>query len=142
MKKTILSGAFIFLILSCASNETSAVVDVNPQASTEEVAQQQPAKVSADVSAEEFKKLMTEKPGQLIDVRTPQEFESGNIEGAKNIDFYSADFSEQLDQLDKTKPVYVYCKSGGRSGQAKEILTEKGFTTVYNLIGGYSNWKF
>lgn len=141
MKKIILSGAFIFLILSCASNETSAVDELTQQDSPE-ITQQQVAKVSADVSADEFKKLLTEKPGQLIDVRTPQEFASGSIEGAENIDFYSADFSEQLDKLDKTKPVYVYCKSGGRSGQAKAMLTEKGFTTVYNLIGGYSNWKF
>src|SRR5690554_1116965 len=55
---------------------------------------------------------------QLIDVRTPKEFESGRIIGAKHHHIYDKDFREQVSYLDKNKPVYVYCKAGGRSHEA------------------------
>ncbi len=132
--KTIFYVLFSLVIISCASNETT-------QESETPSTEQQQTKTIKDLSADEFKKEMTKNPGQLVDVRTPEEFASGNIEGALNINFYDADFNEQLNQLDKTKPVYIYCKSGGRSGQAKSILEDKGFTQVYNLIGGYKGWK-
>ena len=50
------------------------------------------------------------------------------------------DFASQVEKLDKTKPVFVYCKRGGRSASAAEILKEKGFTKVYNLDGGITAW--
>ncbi|MBX7226000.1 MAG: rhodanese-like domain-containing protein [Chitinophagales bacterium] len=81
------------------------------------------------------------KNEQLIDVRTPEEFASGHLQNAVNINFYSSDFKEQLEKLDKTKPVMVYCKSGGRSGKAAIILKELGFTIVYNLADGVEGWK-
>ncbi|MFV0572277.1 MAG: rhodanese-like domain-containing protein [Xanthomarina gelatinilytica] len=55
---------------------------------------------------------------QIIDVRTPEEFQEGHIEGALNIDFYSEDFEKEFHKLDKEQPVYLYCRSGYRSNQS------------------------
>lgn len=78
---------------------------------------------------------------QVVDVRTREEFEGGYIPGAKLIDFYAEDFSRQLDQLDPGKPVFVYCKGGGRSAQAAQQMKQKGFKTVYDLKGGFMAWE-
>ena len=78
---------------------------------------------------------------QILDVRTPEEFQSGHIATAKNINIYDADFKTQLKKLDKEKPVFVYCKVGGRSAKAAKILQELGFTTVYDLEGGMLAWE-
>ena len=98
--------------------------------------------VSEDVTAEEFKALIDKNNGILLDVRTKDEVASGMIKNAINLDYYSATFKDDVAKLDKNKPVYVYCRSGGRSGGAKKILTSIGFKTVYNLKGGYSNWPY
>ncbi|OIQ36787.1 MAG: hypothetical protein BM555_02040 [Crocinitomix sp. MedPE-SWsnd] len=94
-----------------------------------------------DLENEEFNSLLAETNGFLLDVRTPEEFEAGNIEGSVNINFYDENFEEQLDSLDTMTPVFVYCKAGGRSAQARDILVEKDFIEVYNLSGGFSNWS-
>jgi rhodanese-related sulfurtransferase len=78
---------------------------------------------------------------QLIDVRTPEEFSEGHIENAKNINIMENDFDAQVATLDKTKPVMVYCKSGGRSAKASARLKELGFTTITDLEGGITNWN-
>lgn len=78
---------------------------------------------------------------QLIDVRTPEEFSEGHIENAKNINIMGDDFDAQVAALDKTKPVMVYCKSGGRSAKASARLKELGFTTITDLEGGITNWN-
>lgn len=77
---------------------------------------------------------------QIIDVRTPQEYSTGYITGARNINFYDKDFKAQLESLDKTQPVFVYCKVGGRSAQAAKQLQESGFTKIYDLEGGMLSW--
>ena len=102
--------------------------------------QQKQEVIVKDVHVIEFAELVNKGEGQLLDVRTPEEWSEGIIKGALKINFFEANFSEQLNNLDKTKPVYVYCKSGGRSGKASNQLRNKGFT-VYNLIGGISAWK-
>lgn len=94
---------------------------------------------SVDVTA--FKKLITEYKVQLLDVRTPLEYQLRNIEGAMLIDFYASDFEKQIDaQLDVSIPVAIYCRSGVRSVDAGILLVEKGFT-VYNLRDGIISWK-
>lgn len=89
-----------------------------------------------------FKSKLENSPGiNLLDIRTPEELaENGSIEGAQNIDFYSADFEEQMNAMDREKPVMLYCKSGGRSGEAAALLKELGFKQVYDLNGGYDAW--
>ena len=77
----------------------------------------------------------------LIDVRTPQEFASGHLENAVNINYFDSDFNEQFKTLDKNKAVYLYCKSGRRSANAAEKLEDMGFVKIYDLEGGVVNWQ-
>ncbi len=93
------------------------------------------------LNATQFEKQQTVEEGLLLDVRTASEFEEGHIAGAQNIDFLQDSFKSNTDQLDKDKPVYVYCKSGGRSAKAVEVLREQGFTKIYELDGGYTAWN-
>jgi rhodanese-related sulfurtransferase len=78
---------------------------------------------------------------QLVDVRTPKEYNEGFIKNAKNIDYFSDDFKENMKEFDKEKPLYLYCRSGGRSGKASKILKELGFKEIYDLKGGYLAWS-
>jgi len=75
--------------------------------------------------------------GILIDVRTPQEYKSGHLDHAVNIDWFAKDFAERVQTMDKEKPVFVYCKKGGRSSQAARVLDSLGFKKVFDLEGGY-----
>ena len=93
--------------------------------------------VSKVVDVTTFKKEITNKNIQLIDVRTPEEYSEGHIQGAILIDFFSEDFKTNLNKLDKKRPVYVYCKSGGRSGKTSEVLADMGFTKIVDLEGGF-----
>ncbi|UKN01071.1 rhodanese-like domain-containing protein [Paracrocinitomix mangrovi] len=103
--------------------------------------QQQKAQVCKRVKKEEFKaKMNSLKNYQLIDIRTAGEFKRGTIEGAKNIDFYSSNFTTQISQLDKSEPVLIFCQSGGRSAQALQKFKSLGFSYVLELEGGYGNW--
>jgi len=77
----------------------------------------------------------------VLDVRTKQEVDQGLISGAVNIDFLQKDFAERISELDKNQTILVYCKVGGRSGKAADLLVGKGFKHVYNLEGGYDLWK-
>ncbi|GCC51531.1 rhodanese-like domain-containing protein [Chryseotalea sanaruensis] len=88
----------------------------------------------------EFKEKFTGTASAvLVDVRTPGEFSSGTIKGAKNIDFMSSSFKEQFLKLDKNKEYFLFCRSGNRSGQACNILSKEGYK-VYNLDGGIGAW--
>lgn len=97
--------------------------------------------ITQNVNAAEFHKLYTEKGGQMLDVRTEGEMESGYIPNAVNIDFYSNSFEERLKGLDKSKPVFVYCAVGGRSGKAMKMMEDLNFVEVYNLSGGFPTWE-
>ncbi len=78
---------------------------------------------------------------QLIDIRTPNEFFNGYIENAKNIDVYNPNFKNEISKLDKTKELYIYCRSGNRTGKISKKLEAMGFIKVYDLKGGINNWK-
>ena len=93
------------------------------------------------VTPEEMKELSQLEDVQLIDVRTPEEYVEGYIEGFRNIDFYSETFQDDIEKLDKSKPIIVYCRSGGRSGKCSKLMQEKGFTKIYDLDGGITKWK-
>lgn len=78
----------------------------------------------------------------LLDVRTEEEVEQGQIPGALNIDIYKGqEFVEELEKLDKSKNYYVYCRSGARSAQACTVMDQMGFNKTYNLLGGFSKWN-
>ena len=89
----------------------------------------------------DFEEAISNKDVQLLDVRTASEFTTGHLSHAMQADWLdSAQFRERVSALDKSKPVYTYCLSGGRSGQAMNWLRQNGFT-AYNLAGGINAWK-
>ena len=98
-------------------------------------------KVAKDVSVKEFAKLVASGKGTILDVRTPGEVAKGAIKGSINLDFFDDNFESKLDQLDKKKPVYVYCAAGGRSAKAVELMQGMGFTNLHNLTEGYTGWS-
>ena len=77
----------------------------------------------------------------VLDIRTPEEYAAGYVEDAINMDYYAADFEQQLDKLDKNQTYLVYCRTANRSGQAMPIFEELGFKTVYNMLGGIVAWQ-
>lgn len=119
------SKFFILLIsisiLSCKGQTSKDIKDIDPKTFSEKINQTPNA--------------------QVIDVRTPEEYKSEHIDKALNIDWLGDSFDTSVAKLDKSKPVFVYCKSGGRSAKASVKLAELGFTTIYNLQGGIMKWN-
>ena len=76
----------------------------------------------------------------LVDVRTNDEYNSGYIENSINIDYFSDDFSENVEKLDKNIPIVLYCRSGKRSSKSANKLSKLGFKEIYNLQGGILDW--
>lgn len=89
----------------------------------------------------EFSENVAGNNVQLIDVRTPKEYKAGHLKNAQNIHLYDKDFEQRIDKLDKNKPVFVYCKVGGRSAEAVEIMQAKGFKNITELKGGIDAWQ-
>lgn len=94
------------------------------------------------VTPEEMQTLMELEDVQLVDVRTAQERVNGFIKNSQNIDFNSPTFDKDIEKLDKSKPVILYCHSGGRSQQCAEKLKDAGFVMIYDLKGGITQWRF
>ena len=99
------------------------------------------SQIVENISPEEFKKRINKNDGIIIDVRTPMEFYSSHINDASNIDFYSEAFIQKLKVVRKDVPIYVYCRSGGRSSSAARKMEDMGFVKVYNLVGGIKAWN-
>lgn len=96
-----------------------------------------------NLDTDEFATLLQDKADgvQLLDVRTPQEYAEGHLEGATNIDIFDPHFLTVAEKtLDKSKPVAVYCRSGRRSADTANLLAANGYT-VYNLTGGILSWQ-
>ena len=97
-----------------------------------------------DISAQEAWELVQDNRGNpdfiILDVRTPEEYDAGHIEGAIMIDFNAGNFREEVDKLDKDKDYLVYCRSGNRSGQAVAIMEELGFLEICHMNGGMLEW--
>ncbi len=81
-----------------------------------------------------------QSPGTvIIDVRTPEEFNSGHVQGALNIPVESPDFAAQVGALDPTSTYAIYCRSGNRSAVATAEMATMGFVNVYDLDGGFTD---
>ncbi|WP_378177314.1 rhodanese-like domain-containing protein [Aquimarina sp. SS2-1] len=115
---------FSILLLNCkdANNKDAAVVEL--------------------ITVEEMDSLLEMEKVQLIDVRTPNEYAEGHIEGAINIDFSDENFETLISEVDKSKPVAVYCGRGGRSNKCSSYMKKAGFTKIYDLDGGITEWKY
>ena len=92
------------------------------------------------MTADDFARHIAPQDVQLVDVRTPQEYAEGHIKGAVNIDVRSREFLGNIQRLDKTRPVAVYCRSGVRSAAAAQQLLGQGFS-VADLQGGIMAWQ-
>ncbi len=115
----------IAILFSCKENNLAA----------------QKTKVVEKITTIDFKSKIEHETVQLIDVRTPREYNEGHIANAKNVNFYDANFYTQMNTLNKDKPLYIYCRSGGRSGKAATKLSDAGFALVYDLKDGFAGWK-
>ena len=97
-----------------------------------------------EVTSEEAFNLIQENHGNpdfiILDVRTPSEFHDGHIEGGLSIDVNQPSFSEELEQLDRNATYLVYCRSGNRSRTALAVMDDLGFTRVYHLTNGITEW--
>lgn len=101
-----------------------------------------PAEAHSSVSANRFKAIIdSNTPGTVIlDIRTPEEYASGHIKGAVNIDFYQPDFRSKLANLDKALTYLIYCRSGNRTSVAMSLMEKYGFKRVVNLENGIIEW--
>ena len=117
--KNILSVVSVVLLFSCQGQNTDII---------------------RNVDAVRFNQLIYQKEGIIIDVRTPEEFQSGHLKDASNIDYYSDDFSKKINLVQRDVPIYLYCRSGGRSSSAAKKMLKLGFKEVYNLNDGISSW--
>ena len=107
---------------------------------TTQTSQAQQPNVAKDITVQEFDK-MDVSAYHLVDVRTPQEYAQGHIEGSVNIDWNGPGFMEKMDELSKDKGVILYCRSGGRSASAMKKLSGSGYTELYNVLGGYMQYE-
>ena len=90
----------------------------------------------------DFKNKIELSGVRLIDVRTPMEFSQGNINGSVNVDFKNEEeFLNYFNELDKTEPVFLYCRSGNRSKKSADKLINLGFSKIYDLEGGFIEWN-
>ena len=94
------------------------------------------------VTPEEMFSLMELEDVQLVDVRTAKDRVDGFIKNSQNIDFNSPTFDQDIEKLDKTKPVILYCRTGSRSRKCAKKLKEAGFVQIYDLKGGITQWLF
>ena len=97
--------------------------------------------LSRVLNAAAYKEAINAKNIQVLDVRTAAEFNGGHIQNSLQANWLdSKEFKNRTQHLDKSKVIYIYCQSGGRSASAQEALMQAGYQVV-NLEGGMSNWK-
>lgn len=98
--------------------------------------------IAQSVDANTFENGMAKKDAQILDVRTPEEFNQGHLSNAMHANWNEKDeFIRRIEALDKDVPVYIYCLSGRRSAEAANLMREKGFSQVTELQGGINAWK-
>lgn len=94
------------------------------------------------ITEEEWVEQIKKDPESIIlDVRTQEEVDESRLDYTKHIDIRDEDsFLDEVENLDRSKNYYIYCRSGARSAKACEIMDEMGFENTYNLLGGIINW--
>ena len=129
------AALFSLLFIACQPEETVS------QENDQTVQTEQSSAVS--ITNSEWKASIEEYPGVILDVRTENEYLQGHIEGSKLVDITSSEFMVEIEalSLDKTQPVYLYCRSGSRSKKAMALLKDQGFTKIYELDDGIMGWQ-
>ena len=122
MKKAFINLLFIGFLFTSCNGQTNAKYE--------------------SIAAVNFaEKIKTTSQAAIIDVRSPEEFAGQHIDNAINIDWNGDNFEGKIGKYDKSKPIFVYCMSGGRSKKAAEKLSELGFSKIYELQGGIMKWN-
>lgn len=97
------------------------------------------------INAKDASELIEKNRGNddfiILDVRTKEEYSEGHIENAVNIDVTSSWFIGDVEKLGEEKTFLVHCRSGSRSERAIAIMKESGFTDIYEISGGFSEWE-
>ena len=119
--KNLYFAVFVFLIYSCKGQTSKNIESIAPKEFSE--------------------KLNATKNPLILDVRTKEEFAGEHLENAKNENWNDSNFDFNVNKYDKTKAVFIYCLSGGRSKKAAEKLISLGFLKVYELQGGIMKWN-
>ena len=128
----------VTICISCSSRAKSVDTLGNLPKDT----QNKPTQWLHHINADEASLALKKKQSPLVlDIRTPFEYNGGRIKGAKLLNYYDKNFKEGLDKLDKTKPVIVHCRSGGRSNDSLPVFKELGFQNVFHLDGGILAWE-
>jgi rhodanese-related sulfurtransferase len=117
-----LAMVVLLLVTACSSGSDTATIELVSPADAAQVIEDDPAGLV------------------VLDIRTPEEFNEARLADAVNVDFYDADFADQLDALDKNDPYVMYCRSGNRSSEAIKTMKDLGFVEVYEIDGGIANW--
>ena len=125
-----LSLALIGPLAACSSSTSSSAAST-PVQETQAITKVDPATADS----------LVKQGVTVLDVRTPEEFATGHITGAVNVNWEGTDFAAQVKQLDPAKPVLVYCHSGNRSGQAVQVMEQEGFQRIFDLAGGVLAWN-
>ncbi|MFB9055002.1 rhodanese-like domain-containing protein [Formosa undariae] len=122
MKKISILFCLILLVFTSCNHQNKGVIEA--------------------VTAEEMQSLIHLDDVQLVDLRSEKDrLLQGYIANSQHIDFNSDTFESDIANLDKTKPVALYCNSGKRSAECAEKLIEAGFVKIFDLKGGVSEWK-
>lgn len=124
--------------------KTTLVIALTTLLSFPPLRAEEPPKTKSDyqnVNVEQFEKLRSDKANVVLDVRTKDEFDAGQIPGAIHVDILAPDFSDKMAKLDKAKTYLVHCAAGGRSVTACKKLAPDGFQHLVNLEGGYTAWE-
>jgi rhodanese-related sulfurtransferase len=134
MQQRHLFSAFVLGILTLTAC-SQATTDQPSRAGTEQATEQ----TSVNLTPQAFKQAVDKQEALLVDVRTPAEYASGHLAGSINVDWTSSGYEAEFAKLPKDKPLLLYCRSGGRSGQALEYLQAKGYQ-VQHMEGGIGAW--
>ena len=137
------------LVTSCASDDSSSNASSTASSTAASLAASAAGTSVATVgdvatiSPQQASSVLDSPPADLVvlDVRTPEEYAAGHIDGAVQVDFYDEDFADQLGQLDPTVPYLVYCQSGNRSGQTLTMMEQLGFASASDVDGGIVAWQ-
>ncbi|HEY1119584.1 MAG TPA: rhodanese-like domain-containing protein [Acidimicrobiales bacterium] len=129
-----LTAALVFVALAGAGCGGSDSSDSSGDAQQS----QAPAAASTAIAEPSAVRQAVADGAELIDVRTPEEFDAGHLRGAENIDLSAPDFTERIGALDKAGTYVIYCASGNRAGTAIEIMRDQGFGDLTNG-GGFED---
>ena len=131
MKHTAITCTLVFLMLI-----SGFILPANSQQNKTEI---------VNVSPNQAAKLIDQKKGDsdfvILDIRTPGEYQAGHIPGAIMIDYYSNNYVDQINQLDKSKSYLVHCRSGNRSGRSMEMFRKLKFNKIYHMSSGIIGWN-